>query len=275
MVDLINAIKLKQQAWAVELGIETDKDGYCRNLEDNLFQPPSEASRRDFNEGDGSELGKEGKRGKMQALHSSSALACNFFDYWRNNDLKPLAKALGISGELRGLSFEKKFPTGLRGTSPNLDVVLYEVDGTVFAVESKFTEWMGKSGEKASFSSSYFPNGRSLWGDRGLNGCQELAEDLRHKRVQFELLDAAQLLKHMLGLSRCKRPWKLLCLWYGPPGPMTDQHMRELNLFSERIGSNSSRFEAVTYQKLFKGLCGELSDDHMEWQSYMRDRYFE
>jgi hypothetical protein len=30
-----------------------------------------------------SELGENGGRGKIQALHSSSALVCNFFDYWR------------------------------------------------------------------------------------------------------------------------------------------------------------------------------------------------
>jgi len=110
--------------------------------------------------------------------------------------------------------------------------------------------------------------------DRGLYGCQRLADDLRHNRVEFELLDAAQLLKHMLGLGQCKDPWKLFCLWCGPPDPMTDQHEIELNLFSERIGSNSSRFEAATYQELFERLCRNLGNDHVEWRSYMRDRYF-
>ncbi len=43
----------------------------------------------------GSELGENGGRGKIQTLHSSSAIVCNFFDYWRAGDLKPLAEALG------------------------------------------------------------------------------------------------------------------------------------------------------------------------------------
>ena len=35
----------------------------------------------------------------MRALHSSSALAVNFFDYWTNKDKSPLLSALGIDLE--------------------------------------------------------------------------------------------------------------------------------------------------------------------------------
>jgi hypothetical protein len=274
MNDLTDKLKLIQQSWAIEHCIAIDEDGYCRSTNDNLFQPLSEDSRRDLESGDGSELGKDGRRGKIQALHSSSALVCNFFDYWRAGNLKPLAEALGISIELSGLAFERKFPTGLRGTHPNLDVVLYGRDGEVFAIESKFTEWMHKPAGKAAFSPSYFPEGRSLWRECGLDGCQKLSKDLHDDRVQFKQLNAAQLLKHILGLGRCQGPWKLFCLWYGPPDTMTDKHAGELKLFSEQIGDDESKFEAVTYQGFFARLCKSVNSDNAMWRSYMRNRYF-
>ena len=274
MDNLINRLKAKQRAWAVMHNISVDEDGYCQNVNANLYQPLKCASRRDFESGDGSELGREGKRGKMQALHSSSALACSFFDYWRCGDLEPLAKAFGTLTGLSSLEFEKKIKTGLRGNPPNLDVVLYGTKGTVFAIESKFTEWITGSRKKGLLSSSYFPEGGCLWRHCGLDGCQQLAEDLHDGRVQFELLGAAQLLKHMLGLAKCKHQWKLFCLWYGPPDPLADQHARELDLFSQRLGPDSARFEALTYQELFDRLCRVLAGDHSGWQSYMHERYF-
>ena len=35
----------------------------------------------------------------MRALHSSSALAVNFFDYWTDRDKTPILSALGIDSE--------------------------------------------------------------------------------------------------------------------------------------------------------------------------------
>jgi hypothetical protein len=140
---------------------------------------------------------------------------------------------LGISIELRCLAFERKFSTGLQGTHPNLDVVLYGRNGEVFAIESKFMEWMHKPSGETGFSRSYFPEDRSLWSECGLDECQKLAEDLSEGKVRFEHLNAPQLLKHMLGLGQCQVSWKLFCLWYGPPDTMTDNHMSELNKFAE------------------------------------------
>jgi hypothetical protein len=274
MNDLADRLKMMQQSWAIERRIDIE-DGYCRSVNDNLFQPLSEDSRRDFESGDGSELGKNGGRGKIQALHSSSALVCNFFDYWRAGDLKHLAEALGISIELRCLAFERKFSTGLRGMHPNLDVVLYGRNGEVFAIESKFMEWMHKPSGKTGFSHSYFPEDRALWSECNLDGCQKLAEDLREGKVRFEQLNATQLLKHMLGLGQCQVFWKLFCIWYGPPDTITDKHTSELKKFAERTGDNESKFEAITYQEFFSRLCKSATGNHAMWRSYMQNRYFQ
>src|SRR5713226_2403539 len=91
-----NMIKAHQRAWAAKKGLTFAVDGYCACVDDNIFQGLSLGARRDFERGDGTELGKGSRRGKIQALHSSSALACNWFDYWRGRDLGPLSRVFGL-----------------------------------------------------------------------------------------------------------------------------------------------------------------------------------
>jgi hypothetical protein len=268
------SLKLAQRSWAIAKGIGIDRDGYCRDTNANLFQKPSESSRSELERGDGNELGKPGLRGKIQALHSSAALACNFFDYWRTQDLDPLARAFGISAKLCGLEFEKKYPTGVGRTAPNLDVVLFGADGMVFAIESKFTEWTSRSKNKNWLSPRYFPEGRALWSQSNLPGCQSLADDLHSGQEPFKILDAAQLLKHMLGLGHSCKRWKLICLWYRPLNAIADLHASELEKFTERIGADAEKFKALTYQTLFSLLSVSCKEKHAGWKTYMDERYF-
>lgn len=113
-------IKACQRAWATRTGQTYDADGYCMCVDDNILQGLSSGARKDFESGDGTELGKNGERGKILALHSSSALACNWFDYWRGRDLKPLSRAFGVPARFSTLALEQKFPTGLGDIGPNL-----------------------------------------------------------------------------------------------------------------------------------------------------------
>jgi len=272
--DIVSLLKARQQAWATGSGIEIDADGYCHRCDANLFEPLSACSRRDLAVGDGSELGGNGARGKIQALHSSAALVCNFFDYWRGRDLASLGQSLDVPTRLCGLALEQKVPTGLGGNAPNIDVMLYVCDGSVFALESKFTEPFVTSSHRAFLRPKYFPEGRRLWKDAGLSGCQTLAEDLRDGRVRFELLDAAQLLKHMLGLALNWRSWTLICLWYVAGGAVSDRHADELAMFSRQIGADSTRFVAMTYQAFFDRLASLIGPEHDGWKSYLQKRYF-
>jgi hypothetical protein len=270
--DVFGHLKTSQQVWARQRGLKIDAAGYCDSCDANLFEPLSACSRRDIGAGDGSELGKGEARGKIQALHSSAALACNFFDYWRGRDLGVLARGLGLSTRLCGLAFEQKFPTRLGGIAPNLDVVLYGCNGSLIAIESKYTEPFIKSKAKCFLKPKYFPPDRGLWRDAGLSGCQVLAEDLRDGRIRFEALDAAQLLKHMLGLALSGHPWTLICLWYAPGGLLSDRHSEELGEFSQALGVDSEKFSAITYQALFDRLA--LGPEHAEYAAYLRSRYF-
>jgi hypothetical protein len=268
-------IKSHQRAWAAQRGLSFDADGYCACVDDNIFQGLSAGARSDFGSGDGAELGQNGGRGKIQALHSSSALACNWFDYWRGRDLQPLSRAFVVPVQFSKLGLEHKFPTGLGRFSPNLDVLLTCSDGSLFAIESKFMEPYLKSKEKTYLKPEYFPKVRSLWTDAGLPGCQAIAEALRRGQQDdfHNVLDVAQLLKHMLALALSGHSWSLCCLWFEVPGQLADQHRKELTIFTTKMGADAVHFSALTYQELFAGLVPFVGQDNSEYIKYLRERY--
>jgi hypothetical protein len=274
-VNGLEVVKTKQRAWATALGIDLDAEGYCTALDRNLFHSLSERSLAEFAAGDGSELGKGGARGKIQALHSSAALSCNFFEYWRAGDLAVLGTAFGLRTRPSRVAFERKFPTGLGGIAPNMDVVLHEPDSTAFAIESKFTEPYSSSRLKCYLKPKYFLHGRRLWTEVGLPGCQAVAECLRDDAHDFKLLDVSQLLKHMLGLARTGSSWRLCCLWYRVDGSVGGRHQEELEHFSQELGADSGRFTSLTYQDLFARVRTIIGPEHDAWVSYMEKRYFQ
>jgi hypothetical protein len=84
MTNARSQILRQQQNWAANRKVAVDSSGsYTETLDANLFQPLHRDTLADFQRGSGDELGCNGHRGKMQALHSSSAFAVNVFDYWR------------------------------------------------------------------------------------------------------------------------------------------------------------------------------------------------
>ena len=268
--DTLEQIKYCQKLWAESHAIPYDNaNGRVPNLDDNLFASLDAETASEFGNADGSELGRNGKPGKMFSLHSSSALVCNVFDHWRRRPLAPLLQACGIEGNRNDLWFEQKFPTGLGGTPPNLDVVL-SCDGKspVTAIESKFTEPYS-SGDHTGFSDSYFRD-EELW--EGLEKCRGLAENFA--RANFRYLDAAQLLKHALGLHRAFTAggFELLYLWYDVPGSSAAETLREeVERFSQAV-STEVRFRSLTYQELFGRLAPVVGET--DYAAYLGSRYF-
>jgi hypothetical protein len=266
---LTNAIVSAQQAWARRTGLQVDFQGYTVRVEDNLFKF-CDAARTDFSGGSGGELGSEGKRGKMLALHSSSALACNFFNYWREQDRDVLATALDLQAAITSLRFEQQFRTPLWGTPPNLDVVLCLADGRTIAIESKFLEPYSGPSKKGGFSQSYFR--KPYWNDVNLPNCQKLVNQVNAGEITFEILDVVQLLKHALGLAHSvKASWQLWYLWFDAADSVSDAHRIELLQFSELVGSEL-RFFALTYQTLLRRIASQL-DTCSEYVDYLRQRY--
>jgi len=161
-------IQKRQRQWADGRGIQYNQaNGPVLNLADNLFSALNPATASEFKAADGSELGTAGSATKMSSLHSSSALVCNVFDYWRGRELAPLLRACGIQDSLDDLRFEQRFPTGLRGKPPNLDLLLSRNGKSpATAIEGKFTEPF-QPRDHGGFSFSYFRS-KGLW--RALSG---------------------------------------------------------------------------------------------------------
>src|ERR1700722_12158474 len=101
-------IKEEQRRWADARKIERQGDSVLV-LENNLYQPLTPRTRAQYERGDGDELGKDGKRGKMFSLRSSSALVCNVFDYWQGHALAPVLEALQITEQANEIALEQKF----------------------------------------------------------------------------------------------------------------------------------------------------------------------
>lgn len=276
----------RQTLWARRRGIllcgsagERGRLAYTRALNDNLFEPLSPEAKSEYASGDGGELGRDaGKPGKMQALHSSSALGCNAFHYWRRIDRMDIVlQACGLP--TRGVErtqFEGQLPISPRFRyAPNLDVVVTYKSGDVVlaGIECKFGEPFSTR-DKVPLSEKYL--------DSTLDGLWTAAPTLRELAGRcvkpndgaFKHLDVSQLLKHSLGLRRRANGGggHLLYLFCDVPGIEGARHARELLDFGNAAQRDGVRFSAVSYQDVLLRLAAER-DRHTAWVDYMAERY--
>ena len=125
----------KQIQWAYRNNImlvgskdNLGRKAYTQKLDDNLFEPLMIETQNNFKEADGGEL--TGNPCKMQAVHSSSALGVNIFQYWKKiNQVPAMAAACGFCStnntSSRDINFEAKYPISREfPRSPNIDVVI-------------------------------------------------------------------------------------------------------------------------------------------------------
>lgn len=269
------SLRASQRAWAARLGLDFDRRGYVTDLRHNLLRPLSPETQLDFSQGSGAELGgRQGRRPpKMRALHSSSALACNVFDYWRSNGIELLREALDLPSPIQRLQFEAQFPTGLRGKPPNLDLGFFLQNRSVWAIESKFTEPYCSATKLAALKDKYFPGGQPIWGARGLPRCARLAASLKSGHATFHRLDAAQLLKHVLGLRhKCGERFTLVYLYVHVTGSTGEQHVEELGHFSDAVAGDFP-FVATTYFNLLRRLRLLAGSYHDAYFDYLTARY--
>ena len=262
-------LREQQRRWAESEGLAVDVAWYVHLPEANLPWLTAR-TRADFAAGDGGEFGQPGKRPKIAALHSSSALAVNVFDYWTSCDPTPLAAALSLQGGISEIRFERKFPTGVGPRAPNLDIVI-RGPSELLAIESKFCESFDS--KSSALQPKYFPKGKALWSEAGLPGAQEAALKLRTEDP-FDCVDAVQLLKHMLGLARAGFDWRLLLLWFVPSRSVGLLMDAEALKFKQFLGPDGARFGWLSYQKLWGRLRPMLAPGDREYQRYLTRRYF-
>lgn len=186
-------------------------------------------------------------RPKMCAVHSSAALVVNTFARWKED---PSGLSLcGMSG-FQKMRFEAQCPSGLRGTPSHLDVLLEGSDG-ILAIESKFLETLSE--KRASFKPAYdeITDARreSPW-------CRQIAV-LRDQSGKYRFLDAAQLVKHFLGLAHTypERPVTLLYLFWEPANAGEFEefatHRAEVAEFRAAVAGSPVRLETMSYPELW------------------------
>jgi len=207
-------ILAKQTAWAANYGLTLvgskgarGRPAYTSELDQNLFQPLLPEVRKSFAAGDGGELGSAEFPGKMQAVHSSSALGVNVFQYWKSIKAVPvIASYCGLcrrdSQVSDDIHFEKKHPIdNAFAHHPNTDVVIDNARSSRikrFAVECKFSEAYG--GHKHGGLKAKYLGLDNLWAD--IPNLLRFANCISPEDQQFAHLHPAQLVKHILGLKR-------------------------------------------------------------------------
>jgi hypothetical protein len=242
------------------------------DLDDNLFEPLSPEARSEYEAGDGGEL-----EGRMNAVHSSSALVVNAFHYWRARRLyAEIARALRIpSTGLAGMRFEAKFPIHDQFLkSPNLDVVFdYDVPGVckAVAVESKFNEPYG-GWEKKGLKTVYLDH-PEFWSD--LPNLHEIARQVSPDDTRYVHLDAPQLIKHTLGLKAAygKRGFRLVYLHYDVPGRQGVKHAEEVDEFARCLERDGVQFQRLTHQDVIWSLAKNERHRHRVFVDYLAERY--
>jgi hypothetical protein len=232
-------------------GIDERYPNYVKKYEDNLVPGVEPWMFLDeLSRGHGSELQSHGDRPpKFHAAHSSSALVVNSFARWKLN-----SGSLYLAG-LRGVEnfgFEYRCPTGLRSRRPaNLDLVA-KAGCAVLAVESKCIEFLRP--KKAEFAAQYGSAIRQVL-DRPW---PELFKILEREPRHFECVDAAQLVKHCLGLRNTFRNQSITLLYlFWEPTNASDfkifkKHHNEIKEFSKMVGGSKVRFRSISYAKLWR-----------------------
>ena len=278
-----SAVLTSQRVWAGKQGLPVSARGYLSHFRANLRQPLSLATEAALRAGSGSELEDRPARAsnplapaKMRALHSSSALAVNVFDFWVGRDLTRVLAALHVDGKATTLGFEAKLPTGARGIPPNVDVVIGLAGNGLVGVESKFTEWMTPKGDMVGKLAPYVDskNAASYWSRANLNACHRLAMAISARTAIFRHLDVAQLLKHALGIKRAVNgDWFLRYLYFDANGAAAKSHEGEISAFTQAVG-DELRFDAIRYQDFLASLGPPLDAGEADYFAYNNERYF-
>lgn len=250
---------------------------YTLNIDDNLFQPLTSSTKISFQRGDGNEL--SGNPAKMQAVHSSSALAVNIFQYWQNIDqAEKIAFACGFCRQTTKISkeieFEVKYSISKQfGFSPNIDVVIKNeatAPYKVFAIECKFTEAYAKRGDHG-LKEKYID--LNVWDE--IPHLHQLAQLISPTDTKFKYLHSAQLIKHILGLNKAygKSNFRLLYLWYDTFGNEGAIHKNEISDFIKIARTDGIAIHEMSYQKLIAQLAKNFRTFHEEYIKYITSRY--
>ena len=310
-------IELKQKEWAKREDFALVNDErYAKDYNDNLFEKTLYGKiKEQFETADGNEL-----NGKMAALYSSSALGVNVFQYFyklleqgNKEKANKILHALGVSRdkdiEIKSISFEQKLHIGNIST-PNIDIIITTTNNKVFAIESKFREPYYYT--PSNYIQKKYYDNNDIWNkltetkkyiDELDEGFIEIEKDIIERETSieekeigvkkifptFKRLNAAQLIKHLLGLfndnksikkyknnTEYKNNIRLIYLYYDVPGNMGEEHRKEIKEFSDFIKKDNIKFTAISYQELIynlNNLLDKRNKEHKKYLDYINARY--
>jgi len=226
--------------------------------------------------GAGNELiDSPGNPAKFCAAFSSSALVVNSFGPFRHEPWN--LNVCGIGG-FEILQFEKVLPTGLAGTPPHLDVFASGPKYTL-CIESKFLELLWP--KEAKFTDSYEQAISRLAHD----SWSSIYRSLKRNPLKFRFLDAAQLVKHYLGmrntLGKASSDLVLLYVYWEPSNAADLEeyrvHQSEVAEFSDFVKGSDVSFVSKSYPQLWEdwkdGLAWTGIGQHV--QNLVRRYHFE
>jgi hypothetical protein len=271
----------QQQSWADQLRIELANGGNVRDVSDNLFLPLHAETRRALLEGSACGFGDERKPDPLHALHSSQALACNFFEPWRGQASSPLdliapldanapdSDALEPASAPCEIVVAEQLPLGPHELTVAADVVIRSDTTRPAAVVACFTEGYDDVDTRLPAAPSEYAG---LWSD--LPGCRGLAEDLHANPRRFRRIPAGRILELALALHQRhgSRGARLVHLWYDTSGRTAREQRQEADRLRMRIGGEVD-FASITWQTLFLAMLDHPASDPRQID-YLAHRYF-
>jgi len=239
---------------------------YLQCPENQLIKPSSFKSiEKEINSAGKELVWKKQTPPKFQAIFSSSALAVNTFLPVKENPKKFSIKKYKY---LTNMEFEKKCPTGLRGTPPHLDVFIENEQVQIY-IESKFLEIFSKS--KNKFAPSYDKIVKEIKPNSWISTYLKI----KNNRIAFEYLDAVQLIKHYFGIKKKNSIKKkvLLYVFWEPINfkehDIFTKHRDEIIQFKKMIDEKDVKFETISYLDLWD----ELEHGYLAYYKKLKERY--
>lgn len=204
----------------------------------------------------GNEIGS----GKLASPESSATLAVNAFGFFlkRPDDLPALpgTEEFGWPAQTVNIEQSCRFPWS-GGHHPWLDAFV-ETRTHIIGIESKRYEPL-RAKATGRFSDAYW---RDVWGP-DMVGYERLRDQIAAGEVSYARLDAAQLIKHALGLrTEAGRRAKRSALFYLHADPSTwpdgrvvnaddkEAHRAEIEAFAEHVQDDDVAFRTCTYTEL-------------------------
>lgn len=194
--------------------------------------------------GNGGELKPTGKhRPKFSSAFSSSALAVNSFGPFDSTRVLSLPQLGEFPG---GVVFEAQRSAGVRGYKPNLDFVAEPASGDWLFGESKCLEFLRP--HRTAFSDAFVARASEVLSSETAAVYADFGKQHAAGGHGYQLVDAAQLLKHFLAAKLASASGHKVALAY---------------LFWEPLDAIDHSVFAVHREEAAK-LAGELADDDVQ-----------